>query len=76
MWGENACAGGESGDRKNVGEKPRRAVENGFLELERTMVNPWCSGETHRYHEKLEVERQHRGSILTLRHESVGREQD
>ncbi len=74
--GVEGGAGGRSSQREKVGAQHRPAVENGFLELERRMRNSGCRGEMHRYNEELRLRRQHTGSILTLRHESVGIEQD
>ena len=52
------------------------AVETVGLESTRGMRNAWCSGEMHRYHAEPRLRRQHTGVKQTLRHESVGIEQD
>ncbi len=67
---------GRSSRRENVRPQPCPAVEPGVLEWARSMRNAWCGGEMHRYHEELGLRRQHTGALLTLRHESVGIEQD
>ena len=74
--GFKGCVGGVSSQRLNVGAQPRPAVETDELERMRSMRNAWCSGEMHRYHAELRLRRQHAGIYLTLRHESVGIEQD
>ena len=74
--GFKGCAGGLLSQRSKPGAQPRPAVETGSLELERSMRNARCSGEMHRYRAELRLRRQHAGSTLTLRHESVGIEQD
>ena len=74
--GFKGCVGGISSQRLNVGAQPRPAVETDELERMRSMRNAWCSGEMHRYHAELRLRRQHAGIYLTLRHESVGIEQD
>ncbi len=62
--------------REKPGAKPRAAVETVWLEAERSRRNARCSGEMHRYRAELRLGRQPTGSGLTLRHESVGIEQD
>ncbi len=52
------------------------AVDTGMLEYGCRWRNVWCSGEMHRYHAELRLRRQRTGALLTLRHESVGIEQD
>ena len=74
--GFKGCVGGIASQRLNVGAQPRPAVETVVLERMRSMRNAWCSGEMHRYHAELRLRRQHAGIYLTLRHESVGIEQD
>ena len=74
--GFKGCVGGMTSQRLNVGAQPRPAVETVVLERMRSMRNAWCSGEMHRYHAELRLRRQHAGIYLTLRHESVGIEQD
>ena len=74
--GFKGCVGGIASQRLNVGAQPRPAVETDELERMRSMRNAWCSGEMHRYHAELRLRRQHAGIYLTLRHESVGIEQD
>ncbi len=74
--GVKGGVGGLSSQRWKPGDQPGRAVETGCLELERSMRNARCSGEMHRYRAELRLRRQHTGSILTLRHESAGIEQD
>ncbi len=71
--------GGE-GVQLGRGETPGvnlgRAVETGGLELERSKRNARCSGEMLRYRAEHRLRRRRTGSKLTLRHESVGIEQD
>ena len=74
--GFKGCVGGRLSQRLNCGAQLRIAVETGFLEWVRSMRNAWCSGEMLRYHAELRLRRQHAGIYLTLRHESVGIEQD
>ncbi len=74
--GFKGCAGGFLSQRSNRGAQPHPAVETGDLECARGMRNAWCSGEMHRYHAEPRLRRQHTGAQLTLRHESVGIEQD
>ena len=74
--GFKGCVGGMTSQRLNVGAQPRPAVETVVLERMRSMRNAWCSGEMLRYHAELRLRRQHAGIYLTLRHESVGIEQD
>ena len=74
--GFKGCVGGKLSQRLNCGAQLRIAVETGFLEWVRSMRNAWCSGEMHRYHAELQLRRQHTGTQLTLKHESVGIEQD
>ena len=74
--GFKGCVGGIASQRLNVGAQPRPAVETVVLERMRSMRNAWCSGEMLRYHAELRLRRQHAGIYLTLRHESVGIEQD
>ena len=74
--GFKGCVGGVLSQRSKPGAQPRSAVETGALERERGMRNSRCSGEMLRYREELRLRRQHTGSCLTLRHESVGIEQD
>ncbi len=62
--------------RESRGAQTHPAVETGDLECARGMRNAWCSGEMHRYHAEPRLRRQHTGAQLTLRHESVGIEQD
>ncbi len=62
--------------RTKSGAQPPPAVETDGLEWARSMRNAWCSGEMHRYHAELRLRRQHTGAQLTLKHESVGIEQD
>ncbi len=76
VMGVNGGVGGGLSQRKGPGAQPRRAVDTGVLELGRRMRNARCSGEMHRYRAELRLRRQHAGSTLTLRHESVGIEQD
>ena len=54
----------------------RIADETVFLEYKRGMQNAWCSGEMHRYHAEPRLRRQPARVKQTLRHESVGIEQD
>ena len=74
--GFKGCAGGGSSQRSNFGAQPRFAVETDRLESVRGTRNARCSGEMHRYHAELRLRRQRPGAALTLRHESVGIEQD
>ena len=74
--GFKGCVGGRLSQRLNCGAQLRIAVETGFLEWVRSMRNAWCSGEMLRSHAELRLRRQHAGIYLTLRHESVGIEQD
>ena len=74
--GFKGCVGGDVSQRSKPGAQPRPAVETALLELERSMRNARCSGEMLRYRAELRLRRQHTGSTLTLRHESVGIEQD
>ncbi len=62
--------------RENSEAHPHPAVETEELEWARSQRNAWCSGEMHRDHEELRLRRQHAGALLTLKHESVGIEQD
>ncbi len=70
-WG-----GGTESRREKRGHHPRPAVGTARLEWARSERNAWCSGEMHRYHAELRWRRQRTGALLTLRHESVGIEQD
>ena len=54
----------------------RLAARTGVLEYEEGKRNSWCSGEMLRYHEELRSRRQLSVSVLTLRLESAGIEQD
>ncbi len=74
--GFKGCAGGMEGGGENRGAKPRTAFGTAGLESGRSERNAWCSGEMHRYPEELRLRRQRTGPLLTLRHESVGIEQD
>ncbi len=76
VMGFKGGAGGLLGQREKPGAQPRRAVETGGLELERSTRNARCSGEMLRYRAEPRLRRQRTGSTLTLRHESVGIEQD
>ncbi len=70
------CAVGQLSRRDKPGAQRRRDVEHCGRELERITRNARCSGEMHRNRAELRLRRQHTGSILTLRHESAGIEQD
>ncbi len=74
--GINEGTGGMLSRRKKPGGQPRRAVETGGLELEKSTRNARCRGEMLRYRAKPRLRGQRTGSTLTLRHESVGIEQD
>ena len=74
--GFKGCVGGRLSQWLNREAQPHPAIETGFLEWKRSMRNAWCSGEMHRYHAELRLRRQHTGFQLTLKHESVGIEQD
>ena len=52
------------------------AGDTGGLESGGGIRNVWCSGEMHRYHTEHRLRRQDTIPYLTLRHESVGIEQD
>ena len=74
--GFKGCVGGKLSQWLNREAQPHPAIETGILEWKRSMRNAWCSGEMHRYHAELRLRRQHTGTQLTLKHESVGIEQD
>ncbi len=74
--GLKGWVGGLAGQGKIAGDKPPPAVATDGLEWARSMRNAWCSGEMHRYHAEIRLRRQHTGAQLTLKHESVGIEQD
>ena len=74
--GFKGCVGGSLSQWLNCGAQPRIAIETGLLEWVRSTRNAWCSGEMHRYHAELRLRRQRTGAQLTLKHESVGIEQD
>ena len=74
--GFKGCVGGRLSQWLNREAQLHPAIETGFLEWKRGMRNAWCSGEMHRYHAELRLRRQHTGIQLTLKHESVGIEQD
>ncbi len=76
FMGFKGDAGGTASRRSNRGAQPRAAVGTAGLEWARSARNAWCSGEMHRYHAELRLRRQRTGALLTLRHESVGIEQD
>lgn len=52
------------------------AFDTARLEIHMGKRNSSCSGEMHRYEEEDQRRRQLTGCYLTLRHESVGSEQD
>ena len=51
-------------------------LETGRLECDGGSRNGSCSGEMHRYDPEHRLRRQATRSLLTLRHESMGSEQD
>ena len=60
----------------NVWAQPLLSVETVRLECGVGTWNSWCSGEMHRYHTERRLRRQRTRLRLTLKHESVGIEQD
>ena len=74
--GFKGCVGGQLSQRSKRAAQPPAAVETGSLEWARSTRNARCSGEMHRYCAELRLRRQRTGARLTLRHESVGIEQD
>ena len=74
--GFKGCAGGAPSQRSKFWAQPGVAVETGVLECVRGRRNALCSGEMHRYDAELRLRRQLSSALLTLRHESVGIEQD
>ncbi len=76
LIGVKGRVGGVSIQWANRGANPVTAIETGALEWKRSMRNAWCSGEMHRDHAEPRLRRQHAGFRLTLKHESVGSEQD
>ena len=74
--GFKGCVGGSSSQRLNRPAQPGSAVETGDLECERGRRNVLCSGEMLRYDTEHRLRRQLASTLLTLRHESVGIEQD
>ena len=74
--GFKGCAGGAPSQRSKFRAQPGVAVETGVLECVRGRRNALCSGEMHRYDAELRLRRQLSSALLTLRHESVGIEQD
>ena len=52
------------------------SMETVWLESGRGEWNSWCSGEMRRYQEEHRWRKQLSGTVLTLRRESVGSEQD
>ena len=74
--GFKGCAGGVPSQRSKFRAQPGDAVETGVLECVRGRRNALCSGEMHRYDAELRLRRQLSSTPLTLRHESVGIEQD
>ncbi len=76
MMGVKGCVGGHVRRGEKPGGQPGGAVETVWLETERSRRNARCSGEMQSYRAELRLRRQPTGSGLTLRHESVGIEQD
>ena len=74
--GFKGCVGGQLSQRSKRAAQPPAAVETGSLEWVRSTRNARCSGEMHRYCAELRLRRQRTGTQLTLKHESVGIEQD
>ena len=74
--GFKGCVGGFLSQWSNTAAQLSSAIETGDLEYSGGMRNAWCSGEMHRYHAEPRLRRQHTILQLTLKHESVGIEQD
>ena len=74
--GFKGSVGGLLSQRSNVVAQPCQAVETVSLESAQGTWNSWCSGEMLRYHTEHRLRRQLSKLLLTLRHESVGSEQD
>ena len=74
--GFKGSVGGPLSQRLNVSAQHWHAVDTGGLEYTQGWWNSSCSGEMLRYDEELRLRRQPSGVRLTLRHESVGIEQD
>ncbi len=74
--GFKGCLGGRLSEWFNVGDKPRIAIKTGGLEYRRGRRNKSSSGEMLRYDLELRERRQLTRLRLTLKHESVGSEQD
>ena len=70
------CVGGFISQWLNLRAQPLVAVETVELEYERGRRNVQCSGEMLRYYTEHQLRRQLTMLSLTLRHESVGSEQD
>ena len=72
--------GGSLNQPCRVGEMPSlndgAALDTGVLEYGCRWRNEWCSGEMLRYHSEHRLRRHLTNPSLTLRHESVGIEQD
>ena len=74
--GFKGSVGGLLSQRLKGVAQPCIAVETGDLECRQGCRNSWCSGEMLRYHEELRLRRQLTVTLLTLKHEGAGIEQD
>ena len=74
--GRKGSVGGTVSRVLNFGAQPRLALDTAVLECERGEWNSRCSGGMRRYREERQWRRQLSSSLLTLRDESVGSEQD
>src|SRR6476661_3651313 len=74
--GRKARVGGLVGLVSNPAAQPQSARETTLLESGRGERNSRCSGEMRRYLEEHQWRRRLSGTVLTLRRESVGSEQD
>ena len=74
--GFKGSVGGSVSVQLNVGAHHRPAARTAGLECVEGWRNSWCSGEMLRYHEELRLRRQLAVSLLTLKLESAGIEQD
>ncbi len=79
MWefiGFEGALGGEFRQWETRGANPLLAMETGAIQWRKCMRTAWCSGEMQRYHAEPGLRRRNAGFLLTLKHESVGIEQD
>ncbi len=77
--GVSGFRGGEGGAvRKwsNGGAHPLPESETGAVEWKRSMRKGWCRGEMQSEHAERRLRRKNAGGRLTLKHESVGIEQE